>query len=647
MSASFGDSAGLPPEQKAIRDRCVHPTGTFTEFTKDEIEQSIPSRFEQQVLRHPQRLAVVNGDSHLTYRTLNRQANRVAHAVLALRGAGEEPTALLFEPGLSVYPAVLGALKAGKSYVPLDSSLPEPRTSYVLENSQSSLLITSTVNLALAQELARGKCQLLNVDELDSALDTGNPDLPIPPDNQAWIIYTSGSTGQPKGVFHNHRNVLHMMMNYTNHFGICPEDRLTLLPSYSVHGGSYGAFMALLNGASLYLWDIREQGLTGVADWLHENAITVFHSVPTVFRNFVGILVEKREFPQIRLIYVAGEPSYERDLQLYKENFPENCIFVNRFGSTEADAICMYFMDKKTEIQGSNLPTGYPVPGKQVLMLDADGQEVGVDEVGEIAVKSRYLALGYWQRPDLTGAAFAPDPQGGEERIYRTGDLGSISADGCLVNLGRKDFQVKIRGYRIEVAEIEMALLNLGGIEEAAVMAQQGRTGDQRLVGYIVPNRWPAPSTGELRRALSQVLPGYMVPSAFLVLDEFPHAPNGKLDRRALPQLDSSRPGLENPFVGPSTPVEEKLVKIWAEVLGQDQVGVQDHFFDLGGDSLLASLVISRVIRTFQVELPLRSLFESPTVADMAAAIVQNQAQKAEQADIERMLAELEARWAQ
>ena len=161
------------------------------------------------------------------------------------------------------------------------------------------------------------------------------------------------------------------------------------------------------------------------------------------------------------------------------------------------DAMCMYFMDKKTKIKGSSLPIGYPVSGKQVLLLDEEGQEVGVDEVGEIAVKSRYLALGYWQRPDLTGAAFAPDPQGGEERIYRTGDLGSISADGCLVNLGRNDFQVKIRGYRIEVAEIEMALLKLGGIEEAAVMAQQGATGDPRLVGYILPNRWPAPSTGD------------------------------------------------------------------------------------------------------------------------------------------------------
>jgi acyl carrier protein len=259
----------------------------------------------------------------------------------------------------------------------------------------------------------------------------------------------------------------------------------------------------------------------------------------------------------------------------------------------------------------------------EVLLLDDDGKETAANQIGEMSVRSRYLSPGYWRRPELSQTKFLPDPNGGEERNYRTGDLGVMLDDGCLVHMGRKDFQVKVRGYRIEVGEIEAALLNLDNVKEAVVVLREDRSGDKRLVAYIVPSRQPAPTVTTLRNALAENLPSYMVPSAFVLQDTLPLLPNGKLDRQTLPDADNSRPNLDTPFIVPETAVEQTLAKIWAKVLNVDQIGIHDNFFDLGGQSLAAMGIISQVIKHFQVELPLRSLFQSPTVADMATVIAE------------------------
>ena len=245
------------------------------------------------------------------------------------------------------------------------------------------------------------------------------------------------------------------------------------------------------------------------------------------------------------------------------------------------------------------------------------------DDIGEIAIRSRYLSPGYWRRPDLTAAAFRPDPAGGPERIYRTGDLGRRLPDGCLVHLGRKDFQVKIRGFRVEVAEVEGALLSLPTVQEAVVVAREDRPGDRRLVAYLVPTARPAPTVTALRQALAAVVPDYMVPAAYVLLDALPKTPGGKVDRRALPPPGRTRPALDQPLVAPRTPVEATVGAIWQEVLGLDELGIHDNFFDLGGHSLAASQVIARVTETLHVDLPLRVLFAAPTVTGLAVAVVQ------------------------
>ena len=637
------DTPYLPPEQEAIRARCFHPSGSFIEFRKEEIEQSIPSRFEQMVRKYPERIAVRAKSSSLTYEALNWAANRVARAILARRGEGEEPIALQLEQGAPMIVAIIGVLKAGKIYVPLASTLPHSRITYILEELQAPLIVTNNHNLPLAKELAPDAQDLLNIDEIDSSLSVENPDLPIPPDALAYILYTSGSTGEPKGVMHNHRNVLHDCMVYTNNLHFCASDRLTLLHSCSSSASRHNLFGALLNGAAVYPSDIRGEGLSHLATWLTQEKITVYHSGVVVYRYFLDTLTGKEEFPHLRLIKLGSQQVSKKDLEFYKKQFSADCILVNALSSTETSTVRWHFIDKGSEIAGDIVPVGHPVEDMEILLLDEDGKEVGFNQIGEIAVRSHYLALGYWRKPDPTRSAFLPDPQAGEARIYRTGDLGLMAPDGCLMHLGRKDFQVKIRGYRIELGEIEAALLNLDAIKQAVVVARGDEAGDHRLTAYVVPSVNPRPTMSALRRALAEKLPDYMMPSAFVVMDSLPLLPNGKVDRRTLPQPDPERAELKKTYVAPQTALQKKLADIWTEVLKLERLGIHDNFFDLGGHSLLATQVIARVRGTLQIELPLRTLFQAPTVAEMAAIITQNEAKKLDEQDLARLLAELES----
>jgi acyl-coenzyme A synthetase/AMP-(fatty) acid ligase len=423
----------------------------------------------------------------------------------------------------------------------------------------------------------------------------------------------------------------------TNDFHLCAEDRLTFL-------GSRGrdVFRALLNGAAVYPVEIKQEGLAGLADWLIQEEITMYNSVPSAFRHFVHTLTGAEQFPKLRLIKLVGETLYKRDVELYQKHFAPHCILVNSLGVTETGTVRQYFIDKNTHITSSLVPVGYPTDDKEVLLLDEDGNEVGVNQIGEIVVKSRYLSPGYWRRPELTQAKFFPDPAGGEKRLYHTGDLGMLQPDSCLIHLGRTDFQVKIRGNRVEIGEIETALLDLDTVKEAVVVAREDVPGHKRLVAYIVPVNHSVPSVSTLRRALAEKLPDYMIPAAFVLMDTLPLTGIGKVDQRALPAPGNTRSALDTPFMAPRTPLEKTLTTIWTEVLGLEQIGIHDHFLDLGGNSLLATQVISRAITTFQVTLPVQTLFQTPTIADMAVVIMQNQTQ-AGQEEMAHMLAELEA----
>ena len=634
----------LPPEQQRIRDKCYHPAGTFIEFRKGEIEQPVPERFEKMVRMYPNRLAVKDKKIAFTYNELNNAANCIAQAILKQRGATSEPVALLMEQGAQVIAAILGVLKAGKFYVPLDPSFPMARTTYMLEDTQAPLIVTNTSHLSMALELTRARATVINVDDLGQSLAPEDPCLPIFPDAIAYVLYTSGSTGQPKGVTENHRNLLHEVMRLTNELHICNEDRITLLNSISFSGSARSIYGSLLNGAALFPYDFKAAGDANLANWLIQAGITIYRSGPTIFRQLVSTLASNHErFPKVRLITTAGEAVHSNDVELYRKHFSQHCIFVNGLRSTETGSVRHYFIDMQAQVSDTTVPVGYAIEDMDLLLLDHDGNEVGFDRAGEIAVKSRYLSPGYWRRPDLTQSVFLVAPDNADSRIYLTGDLGLMYPDGCLIHLGRKDMQVKVRGQRVEILEVEETLLALGLARQVAVEARAQDSGHQRLVAYIVPATQPVPTVSTLRRALAEKLPGYMVPASFVMLDSLPLTPTGKVDRRMLPDPGPGRPELDNPCLAPRTPVETKLAGIWTDVLGIDMVGIHDDFLDLGGHSLLATKLLSRVIETFQVEMPLRLLLEAPTIAEMAVVITQHQAEQADPDTVARLLTEVEA----
>jgi amino acid adenylation domain-containing protein len=631
----------LPAEQEAIRAKCFHPSGMFVEFPKEDVEASIPARFEKIVSMYPERIAIKTTNQTLNYDQTNRMANRVARAILDKRGERNEPIAIFLKHDIAAIIAILGVLKTGKIYVPLDSSFSATSIQSILTESQASLLIVNDHDLGRCNSISN--IETLMFGDWEDRVDDESPDLTIAPDAIANILYTSGSTGKPKGVFKNHRGILHNIRSYTNDIHISREDRLTLLHSCATNASVRNLLGALLNGSGVYLMDPRVERLRGIVEWLIRERITIYHSSASLFRALTDAITLGEHFDDLRLIQLSNEVVTTEDERTFRKFFASNCIFANRLGSTETDTFSRWFVSNdKSSLDNLSVPAGFPVEGTEVLLLDDSLKSVGFDSVGEIVVKSDNLALGYWQQPELTRAKFRPDPYGEDVRWYFTGDLGQMTADGCLYVLGRKDFTVKLRGRTIILSEIETALLEYPAVKEVAVISSAEPNGDQRLVAYVAASRAPAPTFKELRNFLTQKLPDHMVPSVFVMLDALPLTPNGKVDRGALPPPEQQRPQREFDHVEPRTPTEEKLASIWADVLKAESLSIHDNFFELGGHSLAAARIVTRVVQTFQLELPVKALFESPSVAEMAAVIMQNQSKRVSDEELAQMLREIE-----
>ena len=606
----------------------------FVRFDDAAIEGSIAARFARQVDLHSGRLAVAAGDVMLAYRELDEAATGLAEAIAA--EPGDEPVALLLGHGARLVAAILGALKAGRIYAALDPAASETRSAYVLADAGACLLLTDLAHVAQARRVAHAGVRVLLCEDVrPRGAGSGGP--AIAPADGALLLYTSGSTAEPKGVLVSHEHILVEARTYTNDVRIVPDDRLALLHSASFANSIRNLYGALLNGASLHLYDLGAEGVAGLGPWMRESRITIVHTLATVFRRFAETLEPGTTFPALRVLRLGGESITGRDVRLFQRHFVPPCVLMHAMGPTETGTIRRHFITHGWRGGDGKVPVGDAVPDKEVLLLDEDRRQVPPGETGEIAVRSRYLAMGYWRRPELTAAAFVADPGGGPEPVYLTGDLGVMRPDGSLVHLGRKDFLVKIRGKRVEVEEVEAALQQTARVKAVAVHPDPG-AGEPRLVAYVVPAPGPAPTVSELRRAVAPFLPEYMIPSAFVFLEALPTLPNGKVDRRALPAPGRERPPLDEPYVPPGTVIESILAGLWADALGLDQVGIHDDFLDLGGHSLLAGQLVARVTEAFRTPLTIQALLETPTVADMAAAIIARALETADAATVTRLL---------
>ncbi len=587
---------------------------SFIPFPKDAIEQSIACRFEQQVRRQPNALAVKFKNHRVTYAELNRTANRLARTLPELDDRPTTPIALCMAQGATLIAAILAVLKAGHAYAPVDTRRPAAQLASLLDDLQPGAVLTDDRNLQVVARIPGVSCPVINAD-VEDAPDDDDLSVTVSPDAAAYVFYTSGSTGDPKGVVDVHRNVLHNVMRYTNTLGFCPSDRMSLIQHASFSGTVSTVFGALLNGAALFPYDLDGDGLAAIGPWVQRERLTIFHSVPSIFRQFAA---GYRPCPELRLIRLEGDLATANDIDIFRETFGDDCILVNGLGATECGLVRQYPVDKRSKLEGESVPVGYPVEDMHVHVVDESGVKVPTGRIGEIVIESPYLATGYWGKPDLTAERFPTSGSG--RRIYRSGDLGALGEDGCLEHLGRKDFRTKIAGVTVDTAQVQDLISGMDAVAQAVVTACVDGAGERRLTAYVVPHTDVRLTVRDIREYAQARLPRYMVPAAYVFLERLPLTRDGKVDRRSLPPPTVERRTLGTEFCEPLTGTETLLTAIWAEVLElrTQQIGALDSFFDLGGDSLRAARVATRLTEHTGSVIGVTALFEHRTIRELS-----------------------------
>ncbi len=576
--------------------------------------KTISDLFETWAAQSPENIALAFGDERLTYRELNCRANQLAHHLQAYGAGAETCVGIYIERSIEMIVAVLGVVKAGATYVPLDPSYPEQRLLFMLDDAGVQLVLTVD---AVEENLPTHHAPVILLDSewlLIAGQSEENPERDITPEHLAYISYTSGSTGVPKGVAVPHRGVARLIAGNYASFG--PDEVFLQFAPLAFDASTFEIWGSLLNGAQLVL---MPSGMTSLAEFgraLTQHRVTTLWLTAGLFQQMVDEQLEA--LTSLRQLLAGGDVLSPAHVKKFVDAVPA-CRLINGYGPTENTTFtCCYAIDAAVEINGS-VPIGRPIAGTQVFILDENLQLSPPGFIGELYAGGDGLARGYHGRASLTAERFIPHPFSAEPgaRLYSTGDLARYLANGNIEFIGRADEQVKVRGYRIELGEIETALARAPGVQQVAVVVRDYDDGDKRLVAYVVGDV----EVDKLQKTLRSTLPDYMVPSAFVVLDDLPLTPNGKVDRRALPAPDEVSASRDSAYPAPRTPVEELLAGIWADVLKVERVGVNDNFFELGGHSLLVTRLVSRAQAQFGAELPLKLFFESATLAAQAAAV--------------------------
>jgi amino acid adenylation domain-containing protein len=574
---------------------------------------------EAQVALAPDAIAVVFEDQSLTYRELDQRANQLARYLQAQGVGAEVLVGICVERSLEMVIGVLGILKAGGAYLPLDPAYPPDRTAFMLEDAQVSVLLTQNALKANLPSFA-GYVVCLDIDWETIATALEAPKIPptsLTPDNLAYIIYTSGSTGKPKGVQIQHRSAVNLLHSVQQQPGLTAQDTLLSVTTLSFDISVSELFLPLIVGAKLVVvsQDVARDGLKLMQAITDCNA-TFMQPTPATWRLLLSAGWQGN--PQMKLVS-TGE-ALPRDLA--DQLLPKGSELWNLYGPTE---ITIWATGCQVGTGSSAINIGTPIANTQTYILDSHLQPVPIGVPGELHIGGAGLARGYLNRPELTAEKFIPDPFSAEPgaRLYKTGDLARFLPNGQIECIGRIDYQVKVRGFRIELGEIESVLLQHPAVKEAIAIVREYTPGEKILVGYFVSQAGTEGTSviPELRRFLKAELPEYMVPTIFMAVEAMPLTPNGKVDRKALPQPDAYRPELAANYVAPRTSLETQIAEIWAQVLKLERVGVDDNFFELGGYSLLATQVITRLRQTISIELPLRTFFEASTVAGLADRI--------------------------
>jgi amino acid adenylation domain-containing protein len=595
---------------------------THKDYPKDKCLHQL---FEEQVERLPEAVSVICGDQRLSYRELNEQANRLAHHLRKIGVRSEMLVGIYLERSLEMVVALLGILKAGAAYVPLDPQYPKQRLAFMLEDTQVSVVLTQQ---RLVTDFPEHPTRVVCLDVEDEAIRTESAENPVSEamvDSLAYVIYTSGSTGNPKGVMISHSGICNRLLWGQEAYHLSDRDRVLHAFSLSFDFATWEIFTSLVAGAQLIIAEpLGSQDSSYLARLIDTSKVTLAGFVPSM----LNAILDEPKFKLCSSLkrVVSGGETLSVELQERFLAARPDVELQNTYGPTEASIDVTFWVCNRANDSGrkrQEVPIGRPIANTELYILDSHLQPVPIGVAGELHVDGAGLARGYLNRPDLTAERFIPSPFSDEPgaRLYKTGDLARYLPDGTIEFIGRRDNQVKIRGFRIELGEIEAALTQHSKVQAVVACAHEYAPADKRLVAYVVPHSGQDVSTADLRNFLAHKLPSYMVPSNFVMLEALPLAHNGKVDRKAVPALDLSRLNPQASYVAPRSAIEEMLVEIWAEVLKRERVSVYDNFFDLGGHSLLATQVMSRTCQAFQVDLPLRTLFEDPSVAELGNRI--------------------------
>ena len=594
--------------------RCHLPVDRESVASKLICGGSLHQLFESQAERTPNHRAVVAHDGQFSYAELNRRSNQLAHYLQSLQIRAEMRVGIALPRSAEMLIAALAVLKAGGAYVPIDAAYPLQRFRYLAEDSGVSVLLT---HRAVPEGLNGETVQVVPLESHWNRIakaPENNPDSKVYGPNLAYIIYTSGSTGRPKGVMASHENVIHSTEARFRYYALQPS-RFLLLSSFSFDSSAASIFWTLLSGGELWLApEGTQQNVARIAELIRYGGVTHLLALPSLYKSLLAQATHN-ELQSLQTVIVAGEPCPGDLVRTHFRQLPTTALF-NEYGPTEATVWSTAYQTLP-ECQTNSVPIGKAVGTVKTHILDAEMRPVSPQEIGELYLGGPQLARGYLERPDLTAERFVPNPfaELPGTRLYRTGDLARYRADGNIDFLGRTDQQVKIRGHRIELGEIESALREHPQVAEAVVASKQDQEDHQKLVAYIVPRTEKLDGT-IFRRFLSQTLPGYMIPTTYMMLDSLPLNVNGKLDRQALP---SPKPAeSQNTYVAPRNQTEQKLVQIWADLLGSKRVGIHDNFFDLGGDSILGLQMAARANQV-GIRMDVTHIVEQPTVAGLAA----------------------------
>ncbi|GER90193.1 hypothetical protein KDW_43550 [Dictyobacter vulcani] len=579
----------------------------------------LPILFEEQVSRTPEAEAIICGEQRISYAELNRQANRLAHYLRSLGVGPEIRVGLCLERSVEMLVALLGIIKAGGAYVPLDPGYPQERLSLMIEDAQITILLTHS---ALLEKLPPSSVQTMLLDQETKALhaqSSENPEHTVLADNLLYVMYTSGSTGKPKGVCITHQPVVRLVRN-SNYIQFEPEDRIVQAANVAFDASTFELWGAWLNGACLVMV-MKEDilSLPRFAQVLQEQRINTLFLTTALFNQLAREIPDV--FRSLKHLLFGGEAVDVRWVhQVLAKGAPERLLHV--YGPTESTTYASWHEIQSLAADATTIAIGQPLSNTTLYVLDAHMQPVPVGVAGELYIGGDGLARGYLQQPELTAERFVPHPLSTQPgaRLYKTGDMVKRDEQGEIIFVGRADQQVKIRGHRIELGEIEYQLEQHPQITEALILVREGAQGDKRLVAYVEA---PGASTLDgtsLRAYLQETLPDYMLPAMFVCLDAFPITPNGKIDRRALPDPDESHVSRGSDYVAPQTSVQETLAEIWCQVLGIERIGIHDNFFMLGGDSILSIQIVSRANRA-GIQVSPKLLFQYQTIAALSAVV--------------------------